>query len=286
MNRTGHETLQVPEARLAVLAEVLTCEGLTAAADRTFFVMVGERWGLFWDPVPPPGTTGRAIGRQARAAACGADTQPWVAAMLRRSNPDDASERRAWIESGAFQVARGPRILPIAGRRARRPELEITRALQFADRYLQARAPWVSAKARHRCLAGVWLAMAGVPIVEMVAVNPQRGTTPLDDRAHAVRMRLQRAPQPLDEVGYQLLRWEVVRAQDPAEPFPFARRVPVWLHPTADGRVEFEAIDEPPGGLDAPVQARLERAIQDRLTAGPVREPGEGLVVEVPAFVG
>jgi hypothetical protein len=247
---------------------------------------MGERWGLFWEPMPPPGTTGRAIGQQARAAESGAATQPWVAAMLRRSSPDDASTRRAWIESGGFQVVRGPRILPIAGHRGRRPELEATRALQVADRYLQARGPWVSAKARHRCLAGVLLAMAGVPIAEMVALDPQRGTTPLDDRAHSVRMRLTRSPSPPDEVGYQLLLWEVVRAQNPAAPFPFARRVPVWLHPTGEGRVEFEVIDEPPGGLDAPFRARLERAIQDRLTAGPVREPGEGLVVEVPAFVG
>jgi hypothetical protein len=226
------------------------------------------------------------VGRQARAAASGAATQPWVAAMLRRSNPDDASGRRAWIESGGFQVVRGPRILPIADHRGRRPELEITRALQVTDRYLQARGPSVSAKARHHCLAGVLLAMEGRTVPEMDALEPQRGTIPREDMAHVVRMRLQRAPHPLDEAGYQLLLWEVVRAQDPAAPFPFARRVPVWLHPTADGQTDVEVIVEPPGGLGAAERLVLDRAIQGRLSAGPIREPGEGLVVEIPAFTG
>jgi hypothetical protein len=138
--------------------------------------------------------------------------------MLRRSNPDDTSVRRAWIESGAFQVVRGPRILPIATHRGRRPELEVTRALQVADRYLQARGPSVSAKVRHHCLAGVLLAMAGRSFTEMDALEPQRGTTPREDMAHVVRMRLQRAPHPPDEVGYGLLLWEVARTHDPSTP--------------------------------------------------------------------
>jgi hypothetical protein len=120
----------------------------------------------------------------------------------------------------------------------------------------------------------------------MDALEPQRGTIPREDMAHVVRMRLQRAPHPLDEAGYQLLPWEVVRAQDPAAPFPFARRVPVWLHPTADGQTDVEVIVEPPGGLGAAERLVLDRAIQGRLSAGPIREPGEGLVVEIPAFTG
>jgi hypothetical protein len=286
MNRTGHEAGPIPAEPLAVLAEVLTCQGLTGSLDLPFFVAVGVRWGVFWDPVPPPGTTAREIARRARATVGGPARPPWVQAMLRRWNPDDAQARRAWLESAAFQVVRGPRILPIARHQSRRPEMEVTRALQAGDRYLHARAPDVSAKARHLCLAGVLLALAGVPIAQMVTLDPERGTTPLDDMTHVVRMRLQRAPHPPDEVGDHLLLWEVVRAQDPTTPFPFTRRVPVWLHPTVDGQGDFEVIVEPPGGLGDADRALLDRAVQDRCRAGPVDAPGEGLVVDLPALVG
>jgi hypothetical protein len=45
-------------------------------------------------------------------------------------------------------------------------------------------------------------------------------------------------------------------------------------------------IVEPPGGLGDADRLVLDRAIQGRLSAGPIREPGEALVVEIPALVG
>src|SRR5262249_1451738 len=84
------------------------------------------------------------------------------------------------------------------------------------------------------------------------------------------------------EVAAQARHWFAqlgLVADKQGVPFPFARRIPVWLQPTADGKIEPQVIGSP-----AELGDTFKQAVQRRLAAGPVLGSGEFLEVELPAF--
>jgi len=141
-----------------------------------FVLTVLTDLGLFWEPAPDRKTEARTIRRRAKAA---------------------TSERaQQEVLSELYQTVRGGRAIPVGVYARRRPEIELTRAIQLLD-YDFEKALKMSASWRWRCIAEILAIVKGVD-----------DTTEqyLSSSADQVRKRLERA-QPLDDEDYEIALW-------------------------------------------------------------------------------
>lgn len=242
---------------------------MRAARDVNFFVSVLVECGLFWSPLPPPGTTAREIGRQARAAISGDEVAPWVARWLEEFAPRDPRLKLKWLTSSMHQTMRGGRLILVGPHRGRRPAREVTVAVQLMDRHLRETTP-KSARARRECIAGALLAVEGRSTG--MDEPDENGRTPREAKADEIRMRLERA-RPLDETSYRLALWRADARLDPNTPFPFRQRVAVELEPRSGGQMVVKPFGGPYGMAWEQFEPLLDRAIRIRRTVGKLLKP-------------
>lgn len=241
-----------PPERVQGVRDALNGFGLLGELE--FFLTVLEDCGIFWPVLLPPKTTAREVSREARAAVSGRETAAWVGEMLPRVPQPLTRGWIGWIESLTYQTIRGPRIIPIGPHKRRRSEPEVTHAIQLMDRHLQERWNW-KAKARLECIVGVLSAAQGVPV-----------------RPAAVRMRLERAPEPLSESVYLFKLWKAAVKLHPNIPFPFHQPVRLELEPGPQG-IASAFIGPLPWGISweryKPV---VEEVVRIRRAAGPLQK--------------
>ena len=141
-------------SRAQAVRETLARHGITATRDVVFVLKVLDSHGLFHAPRLQPGWTGKAITRAAKAAASALRKKMRAGLETRVDFPttDGArgvtgqgartQEAALWLEaekvrSDRYQTNRGGRLIPIGSHRRRRPEPEVTHALQLLDCHLR-----------------------------------------------------------------------------------------------------------------------------------------------------
>ena len=165
-----------PDERLSrMVRERLAAFEITDPIEIQVFIAVLDQLGLFHDRIVQKGVTSKEIRRQAKKA---------------KSEVD-----RLKIMSNVFQVNRGGRVIPVQSTGGRRPDPEITRALQILNRYLSIQYPighypkWTG-RYREKCLADVLRAAGGISVELRKTMIDQVHDRPT--RAHATMRQRQR----------------------------------------------------------------------------------------------
>ncbi len=270
-------TVPPPPEKVEAVKEILGSDGILDDRSHAFFLSVLEAGGLFWDPLAPK-QTAREIARQAKAAALGQETEEWVESLKRLAWPESRQFRERWVTSLTHQTIRGKQIIPIGPHKRRRPEPEVTYAIQLMDRHLKETTR-ISAKARRECIAGVLLAIQGSS-AGVDDFDPDTGVTPREARSDAIRRRLERAPRPLSDFAYKLVCWRADVKHDPETPYPFCQRFPVELKPGSDGQILVIPFRSPLGVSLERFLPVLDRVIRIRRKAGKLLKP-EILEIEI-----